>query len=239
LTDKIREQGFYHTRIKDWPEDERPREKLLKRGAAALSDAELLAIILRAGTGTITALDLAKSLLVRYKNLTELSGRDNGEFRQLRGIGGTKAATLAAAFEIGRRIAAGREPAKFSAQSPQAVAEKYIPLLKMAKQEEFRVILLDAANRIIRDKVITRGSLNASIVHPREVFRLAITESAAAIIVLHNHPSGNTQPSSEDRKITDDLVRTGSIIGIKVLDHIIVAGDSFYSFADNNEFDAL
>ncbi|MFC1561640.1 DNA repair protein RadC [candidate division KSB1 bacterium] len=235
MSDKIKEPGFYRTRIKDWPESERPREKLSKHGAESLSDAELLAILLREGTGSITALDLAKSLLVQYKNIYELSGRRDGEFTRLKGIGKAKAITLVAAFELGRRVAAGSQPVKTKIHSPEAIAQRYIPVLETVKQEEFRVINLDSANNLLSDKVITRGSLNASIVHPREVFKQAITESAASIIVIHNHPSGNPLPSREDRKITEKLVNAGAIIGIEVIDHIIIAGREYYSFAEHNE----
>ena len=234
MTDKIKESGFYHTRIKDWPEDERPREKLLHHGPSHLSDAELMAIILRAGTDTITAVDLAKSLLVHYSNLQELSGRSIGEFKQFKGIGAAKAVTLVAAFELGRRLAAGVRPEKVNVLSPVTIANRYIHLLETVKQEEFRIILLDTANNITGEQIVTRGSLNASIVHPREVFKKAITDSAAGIIIIHNHPSGNPEPSKEDKEVTVKLVQAGSIIGINVIDHIIIAGQKYYSFAEHN-----
>jgi DNA repair protein RadC len=235
LADKIKEPGFYHSRIKDWPEDERPREKLRKRGADNLSDAELLAILLRTGTGSVTAVDLAKSLLIEFKSLRELAERDIGEYEQYKGIGSTKSITLAAAFEIGRRIAAGARPQRIAVLSPNAIAERYIHLLETVKQEEFRVILLDTANTIIGEQVVTRGSLNISVVHPREVFKKAIANSAAGIIVLHNHPSGNPSPSEEDRQITKTLSEAGKIIGIQLLDHIIIAGRNYYSFIEHKE----
>lgn len=235
MADKIKEPGFYHSRIKDWPEDERPREKLRKRGADNLSDAELLAILLRTGTGSVTAVDLAKSLLIEFKSLRELAERDIGEYEQYKGIGSTKSITLAAAFEIGRRIAAGARPQRIAVLSPNAIAERYIHLLETVKQEEFRVILLDTANTIIGEQVVTRGSLNISVVHPREVFKKAIANSAAGIIVLHNHPSGNPSPSEEDRQITKTLSEAGKIIGIQLLDHIIIAGRNYYSFIEHKE----
>jgi len=235
LTDKIKEPGFYHTKIKDWPEDERPREKLRKYGANNLSDAELLAILLRTGSGKVTAVDLAKSLLIEFKNLPELAARDIGEYERYKGIGSAKAVTFAAAFELGRRIAAGERPRRLQVLSPQTIAERYIPLLETLKQEEFRVILLDSANAVIDEQVVSRGSLNVSVVHPREVFKKAIAESAAGVIALHNHPSGNSQPSEEDRQITRILAEAGKIIGIQLIDHIIIAGQKYYSFAEHNE----
>jgi len=234
LTDKIKEADFYHTRIKDWPENERPREKLLQAGASRLSDAELIAILVRSGTGKVTAVDLVKSLLVQFKSLYELSGRSIGEFIRLKGIGQAKAVTLVAAFEIRRRIASVNRPDKIKVHSPESVAKHYMPRLETAKQEEFSVILLDTANNIIGEHVISRGSLNASVVHPREVFKKAITDSAARVILIHNHPSGNPEPSSDDKNVTGILVKAGEIIGIHVVDHIIIAGRRYFSFADHD-----
>ncbi len=234
MTDKIKEADFYHTRIKDWPESERPREKLLQVGPTRLTDAELLAILLRTGAGLITAVDLAKSLLVEYKSLYELSARNAGDFLRLKGIGQAKAISLIAAFEIGRRIASGTRPNRMKVYSPESIAKRYIPLLETVKQEEFSVILLDTANGIIGEHVITKGSLNASVVHPREVFKKAITESAARVILIHNHPSGNPEPSSEDKSVTKNLVQTGAIVGIEVIDHLIIAGQRYFSFADHD-----
>lgn len=234
MTDKIKEAGLYHSRIKDWPESERPREKVERHGASSLTDSELLAILIRAGTGTITAVDLAKSLLVKYENLHELSSRSIGEFKRFKGIGSTKAVTLVAAFELGRRLAAETRPEKIRVNSPKSIAERYIPILESVKQEEFRVILLDTANNILGEQLVSKGSLNASIVHPREVFKKAITDSAAGLIILHNHPSGNPEPSEEDKKVTRNLVKAGSIIGIEIVDHIIIAGLQYFSFVEHD-----
>lgn len=234
MTDKIKEAGLYHSRIKDWPESERPREKVERHGASSLTDSELLAILIRAGTGAITAVDLAKSLLVKYENLHELSSRSIGEFKRFKGIGSTKAVTLVAAFELGRRLAAETRPEKIRVNSPKSIAERYIPILESVKQEEFRVILLDTANNILGEQLVSKGSLNASIVHPREVFKKAITDSAAGLIILHNHPSGNPEPSEEDKKVTSNLVKAGSIIGIEIVDHIIVAGLQYFSFVEHD-----
>lgn len=234
MTDKIKEAGLYHSRIKDWPESERPREKVEMHGASSLTDSELLAILIRAGTGTITAVDLAKSLLIKYENLQELSSRSIGEFKRFKGIGSTKAVTLVAAFELGRRLAAETRTEKIRVNSPKSIAERYIPMLESVKQEEFRVILLDTANNILGEQLVSKGSLNASIVHPREVFKKAITDSAAGLIILHNHPSGNPEPSEEDKKVTRNLVKAGSIIGIEIVDHIIIAGLQYFSFVEHD-----
>jgi len=222
--------------ITDWPEHERPRERLLKYGADALSDAELLAILLRTGTANHTAVDIARALLEKSESLERLSSRGISDLRHLGknlGVGLAKAATIAAAFEIGRRAAAAHHRRrKERINSPEDIAQRYIPAMRDKRQETFHVILLDSANHIIRDVKISEGILNSSLVHPREVFKPAIVEPAASIILLHNHPSGNPEPSSEDVQITRQLVEASKVIGIPVHDHIIIAGNSYTSFAE-------
>ncbi len=229
---KISEPSLYHSKIPDWPEDERPREKLQRRGAGALSDAELLAILLRAGSGKITAVDLAKKLIADFQTLANLSSRPVRELMQYRGVGEAKAVAIVAAFELGRRTAAHHRGKGQSITSPQDVVERFKPFLRDLKHEQFKIILLDSANHILRDVEISSGILDSSLVHPREVFRQAILEPAAAIILLHNHPSGNAEPSAEDLQITRQLVESGKIVGIHVHDHIIIAGDAYTSFAE-------
>lgn len=221
--------------IKHWRDDDKPRERLVKNGAAVLSDAELLAILLKTGTKGASALDVGRTLLRRYPTLTDLASRDVGEIRTFRGVGAVKAVTLAAAFEIGRRIQAEPFTAKQAIRSPQDVASLYIPKLRGIRKEQFHVLLLNTANRIFRETLVSEGSLSASIVHPREVFRLAVIESAASIIVLHNHPSGNLEPSREDIEVTKQLVEAGTVLGISVHDHIIIAGESFVSLRQLNK----
>jgi DNA repair protein RadC len=232
LNKKIAESSQYHIRITDWPEGERPREKLLKFGPHTLSDAELLAILIRTGTGKITAVDLAKKILKDYRSLDVLLSKSVAEFKNYKGIGNTKAISLIAAFEIGRRATIAKDKGKNKILSPADVANLYLPLMRDLQQEIFKVLLLDSANHLINEVEITRGTLNSSLVHPREVFRAAIAEPAAAIILLHNHPSGNAEPSSEDIQITRQLVEASKIIGIPVHDHIILAGNTFTSFAE-------
>jgi DNA repair protein RadC len=217
--------------IKEWREDDRPREKLKMHGANTLSDAELLAILIRTGTKGYSAIDAAKDLLESHENLTNLASCDLSEFRRIKGLGETKAITLAATFEIGKRIETGPVNKFNKVSQPEDIAKIYIPKYRGARTEIFKVLLLNTANKIFREVNVTEGILNASIVHPREVFRLAITESAASIILMHNHPSGNPDPSEEDRKITRQMIEASKIIEIKVLDHIIIAGDTFTSFA--------
>jgi len=230
---ELKEPTFYHTKIKDWPQDERPREKLMKYGADVLSEAELLAILIRTGVKKATAVDLAKKLLSECKNLRELAGKSVNDLKKL-GIGEARAIAIVAAFELARRLHSLPEQEKPLIRSPQDVAEIYIPKLRDFKKETFLVILLNSANRIVREKVISEGSLNASIVHPREVFKAAIDELAAGIVLVHNHPSGNAEPSKEDIEITKQLVEAGKVMGIPVHDHLIVAGNRYTSFAKKN-----
>ena len=230
--DKIKEVSYYHTKIKDWPESERPREKLMNLGADRLSDAELLAILLRSGAGKITAVDLAKRLLIEYEGLIPLSGRSIGELKKMKGIGSTKAVTLMAAFEICKRIASGGDIKKVKIRCPDDIANYYIPMMWNMKKEIFKIVLLDSSNQIIKDVMISEGSLNSSVVHPREVFKPAVSESAAGVILVHNHPSGDVQPSPEDITITKNIVEAGKLMGISVHDHIIIGGKSYTSLAD-------
>lgn len=229
---KVSEPGIYHGKITDWPEAERPREKLMKRGSQALSDAELLAILLRTGTRRITAVDLGKAILNEYKSLDRLAKRSCGEIMKFKGIGQPKAAALSAAFEIGRRSAVENSDKRRTITSPEDVVALYQPLLRDAQEEIFEVLMLDSANHLMSDRIITTGILNSSLVHPREVFKQAIIEMAASIIIFHNHPSGNPEPSSEDIQVTRQIWEAGKILGIPLHDHIIIARDKYASFAE-------
>ncbi|RMF61130.1 MAG: JAB domain-containing protein [Calditrichaeota bacterium] len=229
---KIEEPAFYHSKIPDWPEGERPREKLMQLGPSVLTDAELLAILIRTGTSKQTALDLAKTLLTRYGNLQQLSALDYKEFFRLKGIGPAKAVTLIAAFEIGRRLASLPRDKKVKVNGPEVVFKYYEPLLAHLKKEQFLILILNSANVVMRDVKISEGTLNASLVHPREVFKEAILESAASIILVHNHPSGEVEPSLEDRNITQRLVEAGKLMDIPVLDHVIIGYRRYFSFRE-------
>jgi DNA repair protein RadC len=220
------------TKIKDWPEGERPREKMLRHGPHSLSDAELLAILIRAGTGNQTALDVARQILVKERNLRKLAGKNASELMQTKGIGSAKAVELLAAFEIGRRVEGLPGDGKLIVRSPDDVARLMIPKLRDSTKEKFIVLLLDSKNGVQDDVEVTIGTLNASLVHPREVYKVAIDRLAASIIVVHNHPSGNSEPSKEDLEITRQLVDAGRLIGIPLHDHVIVGGDTYVSFAE-------
>ncbi|MDX9758004.1 MAG: DNA repair protein RadC [Bacteroidota bacterium] len=223
--------------IRFWPEGERPREKFINHGAEALTDAELLAIILNSGTGARSALDIARSLLGTYGSLRSLARRPITELRGIHGIGLARAVSLQAAFEIGRRHAATPENPTDAIVSPEDVAHRFIPRLRDLRHERFMVLLLDNAGRIIRECIVSEGIVNASLVHPREVFRHAVTELASSVILLHNHPSGVREASREDHLITRQLVQAGRLIDIPVHDHIIVCGSSYISFAENGWLD--
>lgn len=222
-------------RIKDWPEGERPREKLLSRGAEVLSDAELLALILRTGDATsrTTAVDQARLLLREFTDLFRLARATTPELCRISGVGPAKAAELQAVFELARRMSDQHLLPKAQFSSADAVFRRYRNRFLHHNKEVFMVLMLDAKNRLIRDMRISEGSLTASIVHPREVFSAVVREAAAGVIFLHNHPSGDPSPSREDINITRRLKDGGDLLGIRVLDHIIIGHDSFASLADS------
>jgi DNA repair protein RadC len=221
--------------IKEWPADERPREKMLKQGAGSLSNAELLALILRTGdTATKkTAIDLGREIISHFgDNLRELGAADLTEICAIKGMGLAKASGLKAAFTLASRFQSRRLENMDRFTSPRQVFDYFHHEFRDCRKEHFLILLLDGKNRIIRRVQISEGSLNQSIVHPREVFVSAVKESAAAIILVHNHPSGDPAPSSEDLAITRRLREAGDIMGIKVLDHIIVGDGDFVSFVE-------
>jgi len=226
-------------RIKDWPEEERPREKLLHRGADALSPAELLALVLRTGDAATktSALDHGRLLLSRFGSWRQLAGASVGELCRIKGIGPAKAAELQAVFEIARRFGAeALQPGDRFTRSEE-VFRHYHERLRERKKESFFTLLLDSKNRLIREVQVSEGSLNASIVHPREVFGPVVRESAAAVLFVHNHPSGDPTPSREDLEITSRLKQVGDLMGVRVLDHIVVGNGSYVSFADRGLLD--
>jgi DNA repair protein RadC len=228
---KVEEAACYRTSIKEWPEGDRPREKLEQKGASLLSEAELLAILIRAGRKGATALDLARKLLSNGRTLREIAQMSLHDLVG-EGIGKARATSIVAACELSRRLPSSYGKDKPVFHCPEEVAGIYVPKLRDLKHEEFWSLLLTSANKLIAEIQITTGTLNSSLVHPRECFKEALKQSAATVIFLHNHPSGNPEPSQEDIAITKQLVESGKILGIPVHDHIIVAGNSFTSLAD-------
>jgi DNA repair protein RadC len=219
-------------KIPRWPKNERPRERLLQDGPQHLTEAELLGILLGKGTRKKTAIDLARELLDRYESLQKLFSRSPSELITVKGIGPAKAAILSAAFELVRRIQSRKDADRPLFKRSSDVAGHYLPLMRDLRKEVFKVLLLNRANRFIKEVFVSEGTLDASVVHPRDVFREALLEPAAGIILIHNHPSGNPSPSDEDLRITKQLVEAGRLLGIKVYDHIILAGEGYRSLAD-------
>lgn len=205
---------------------------MLQQGPHRLSEAELLGILIGKGTKQKTAIDLARELLDRYESLENLFSRSPSELMKVKGIGSAKAATLSAAFHLVRRVEAKATTNRTTFKRSSDVKDHYLPLMKDLRKEVFKVLLLNRANRLIKEVTISEGTLDASIVHPRDVFREALLESAAGVILLHNHPSGNPAPSEEDIRITRQIAEAGRVMGIKVYDHIIVGGESHRSLAD-------
>ena len=218
--------------MRSWPAGERPREKLLRYGAGTLSDAELLALLIRTGCGTSSALDVAWGMLRADRTLAALARRNALELMRVEGIGQAKALGILAAFEIGRRLQAPSEGKRTPLRTPDDAARLVIPLLRDLPHEVFAVLVLDAQNAVIANVELSRGTLNASLVHPREVFKAAVDNRGAAVLVVHNHPSGNPEPSGEDIAITHQLVAAGKILGIPLHDHLIVAGNGYISLAE-------
>ena len=220
--------------IKEIPLNDRPREKMAANGAAVLTDAELIAILLRTGTAEKSAIDIASEMTADgglYKRLAGITRLN--ELTNIKGLGQAKAATVLAALEIGRRIASAKPLEKIHLSCPQDVADFLMPRLRYAAKEQFVVILLNGKNKVIGTEVVSEGSLSSSIVHPREVYAPAILHHAAAIMVAHNHPSGDPKPSFEDEEVTRMLSRSGKVLGIPMIDHVIIGDGNYYSFLEN------
>jgi DNA repair protein RadC len=204
------------------------------RGSQNLSDAELLAILLRTGTKGESVVSMAQKMMKKNDDdLSKIATRTIDSLTKENGIGKDKAATLLAAFELGRRIQSQQK--MFSNKkitSPEDVANTFIPILRHDLKERFIVVCLNSANKVIKHETISIGNLNSSVVHPREIFKVAIDCSSASIIVIHNHPSGNPEPSNEDISITKKIVEVGKVMDIPVFDHLIIAGETFTSFVE-------
>lgn len=220
--------------IKEWPEEDRPRERLRDRGAASLTDTELLAIILRTGNASTgeSALDHARLLLAQFKGLKGIDAASLKELKAVKGIGLAKGAQLKACLEIGRRMGREKWEVGQALRSSGDVFRHFREQLEQEKREIFYVVLLNNKNRKLREVKVSEGSLTASLVHPREVYLPVIRESAAAVIFVHNHPSGDPAPSPEDLEITRRLKEVGEVMGVRVLDHVVIGRDRYFSFSD-------
>ena len=221
--------------IIDWPEDQRPRERLIKFGASALSDAELLAVFLRIGVKGKSAVDLGRDMLGQFGSLTGLFAADIKEFSSLHGLGSAKYAQLHAVLELAKRAISEELKTDEPLSSPDSV-KKYLQLLIGGKPyESFAVLFLDIKNRLITSEELFRGTLSHASVYPREVLKAALRHNCASIILAHNHPSGSCEPSQADLTLTQTLKQALALVDVRILDHFIVANPNVYSFAENGQ----
>lgn len=223
-------------KIKELPVEERPYEKLINNGASTLTNEELIAILLKSGTSNYSAKDLASIILKSINNIGELNNINYIKLNKIKGIGNKKSCVLLAAIELGKRIN-NYLPTIINRKLNETslVYEYYKDKIGLEKQEHFYCIYLDNSKKIIHEKLLFIGTINYSLVHPREIFKEAYLYSSTAIICVHNHPSGNVLPSEEDLNITKKLVSVGKILGIKILDHVIISQEKYYSFFENSD----
>lgn len=229
--------GYSGITIKDLPEDDRPRERLIKYGPEVLSNAELIAIIIGTGSKEESAILLAQRLIMDDRGLKFIIDSGIEKLSSIKGIGTAKAVKLKAALELGRRMMLSASNDGFIIRSPDDVKNLMMDEMRYLNKEYFKVIMLNVKNKVIAIETISIGSLNSSIVHPREVFKAAIERASSSIILVHNHPSGDPTPSREDIEITKRLSESGNILGIKVLDHIIIGDGKSISFKEKGYYD--
>lgn len=215
--------------IKNWPKDDRPREKLLKYGEHTLSNSELLAILLRTGTKGLSALDISRNILKKFKTFRNMGHTDILDWKEFKGLGSAKIAQVRAAIEIGRRFGEQEISEKQKIKSAQDIVDMLMPRMRDLKKEVFKVVFLNTQNQIIEIAEITEGTVNRAAPIIREIFQKALQKFAAAIICVHNHPSGNPEPSREDEAFTDELIKAGNVLQIKVLDHVIIGDGQWRS----------
>jgi DNA repair protein RadC len=218
--------------VRDLPRQERPRERLQKFGPEALSAQELLALVIGRGIPNKSVMNIAQELLAKFGNVKAISQATIEELSQIKGIGLAKAAQIKACFELGRRQELEPELKNFDIKDPESVVRAIRASIQDKAKEHFKLILLNPRNKIIGISTISIGTLNASLVHPREVFKDAIMHSAASVVLAHNHPSGDPEPSEDDLTITRRLIEAGKILGVEVMDHIIIAKNGFFSFKE-------
>lgn len=223
----------YTPKIPEWPEEDRPRERLIKFGADKLSDAEILAILLRVGSQETTAIDLARQLIKEFGGFRGMDSRSVAELCQVSGIGPAKAAQIKAALEAGKRLFLEDTKIKDKVEGSDDVYKIISPYLRDLNHEVFKILLLTSRNTLILEKTVFEGSLTESIVSPREIIKEAVNHSAASVVFVHNHPSGNPEPSEEDKRVTMQLKTACQMVGINVLDHIIIGSKGYFSFADS------
>ena len=218
--------------LRDLPQEERPRERMMQAGAQALSHAELLAILLRTGTKDESALLLGQRVMNRIGSLDKLVDLSVKELMQIRGVGPAKALQLQAGLVLGRRIAKTRMSDAYAIRRPEDAAELVMESMRHLRKEHFVCLFLNTKNRVLAQETVSIGTLDASLVHPREVFRAAMKHGAASMICIHNHPSGDPTPSREDINITKRLMEVGELVGIEVLDHIVIGDNQYVSLKE-------
>lgn len=229
------EDSKTHQPLKSWAEDDQPREKLLLKGRHALSNAELIAILLRSGNQNETAVDLSKNILKAAKdNLIELSKFQINDLLSFKGIGEAKALSIIAALELGKRRRSAEIIVKKKIMNSKTAFDYFQPLLEDYQYESFWLLLLNRANKILKHVLISEGGISGTIADPKKIFKLSLDNHASGIILCHNHPSGNTKPSEADIKLTRKLNEAGKFLDINIIDHIIIGEQKYFSFADNN-----
>ena len=219
--------------IKSWAEEDRPREKFVLKGKGSLSDAELIAILIGSGSRNETAVELSKKILAGVKNnLNELGTQSLDELMKYKGIGEAKAISISAALELGRRRKGSNVLKRAKISTSHSAYEQFIPVLSDLEHEEFWILILNRANQVVEVKSISRGGVSGTIADAKIIFRAALVKLGSAIILGHNHPSGNLTPSLADKNLTKTLVQAGEVLNVKVLDHLIIGGNNYFSFAD-------
>lgn len=222
----------YHPTIRDLPAAERPRERLRDKGASTLSNAELLAIILRTGAASENVLNMASRLLAKFGGLAGVARAGFGELCAERGLGEAKASQLKAALELGRRLLSAQPEERVVVRSPQDVANLLLAEMSFLEEEHLRVVLLNTKNQVMAVPEVYRGSVNTSLIRVSEIFREAIRENCPAMVVVHNHPSGDPTPSSEDIRVTEQIVEAGKLLDIEVLDHLVIGHQRYVSLKE-------
>lgn len=220
-------------KIKDMANEEKPRERLISVGVSNLSNEELISIILKSGTKGYSVKQISSLVMSEYKNLDNLKNITVNKLSLIKGIGKVKAIELVASLELGKRVYYKKDKIDIVLNNSDLIYEYFKDLYYHENQENFYAIYLDTKNKLISYRLLFKGTLDSSSVHPREIFKYAFLESAHSIIVMHNHPSGDSTPSSQDIEITKHLIDTGKIIGIPVIDHIIIGNEKYYSFYEN------
>ena len=222
----------YKFKIQDLPREDRPRERMILWGAETLSDIELLAILIGSGTGKEGVLQLSQRLIAEYGGLHSLFQTGMARLQKTSGVGPAKACLLAACFELSKRLTSQQRILTSNIRTPDDVAAIYMSQMRYLKQEHLKSVYLDIKNRLLDQRTISIGTLDSSIIHPRDIFRHALDLPCAALILIHNHPSGQLTPSKEDLLITNQLVASGETVGIPVHDHLIIAGDKYFSLKE-------